>query len=157
MQDGDLYALYLSSTDAPIILDNVLEGAAHAPAADSVLPPALKLDARCMEQRQQLGTRWLVARNLLLNPFVPEDKRQTLFQKVAQLETGRELMSDVCHEAFLEQNAKFGFDTVVARTKDLIDWKAVQGQVLSEAVTEFLKGCVSGEELRHQVKQRLEE
>lgn len=128
----ELFYLYLSETDWPIFPEK--ENLAHA--NKEILESILE-NAASIEEAVE-NTNSVIYKRLVLNPFLDEDLRCELFEKIANSDNSDEKFSEICQESYFTNNLVANCKNIVRRTGSILDWKLSKHESIRKLSEKFI-------------------
>lgn len=134
----ELFSLYLSGSDNPVLFEGKCTGELNKDAAKKLLEndAAVEEMVQCSES--------VIMKKLALNPFSEEELRCELLEKIANSENSEEIFSELCQESYFTNNLITHGKSIIRQTGSLLDWKILKQESVQRLLKKFIENYIEG-------------
>lgn len=132
----ELFSLYLSGTDCPVVFDGTSKGLLNRYTTKQILEndSALEEMVECPEL--------VLTKKIALNPFTEEELRCELFEKIANNNHSEEIFSQLCQESYFANNLITQCKSIVRQTDSIMDWKISRQESMRRLYEKFIENYI---------------
>ncbi len=132
----ELFSLYLSGTDSPVVFEGKIKGVLNKDTAKTLLEndAAVEEMIECSES--------VINKRLALNPFLEEELRCELLEKIANSDNSEEIFSELCQESYFSNNLIRHGKTIMRQTGSILDWKMSRQESMRKLHEIFIKDYI---------------
>jgi hypothetical protein len=135
--NDELFTLYLSETDCPIYLKEGI----NTQLSKSNLVNILENDAAVEEAIENPES--MLHKRLALNPFLEEDIRCDILEKLVTSNDSEKIVSDICQESYLKYNLVLNSKKICEITGTIVDWKLIRNESIGKLSQNFIEKYIS--------------
>ena len=115
--NDELFSLYLSETDYPILIEKGIQTQLNKANLINILENYAEVEEAFENPESMLNKR------LILNPFLEEELRCDILEKLINSNDSEKLISEICQESYFTNNLVSNSKAIVRITGAIMDWK----------------------------------
>lgn len=135
--NDELLSLYLCDTDYPILIEKGIKTQLNNANLINILENHAEVEETFENPESMLNKR------LVLNPFLDEDLRCEILEKMIDSNDSEKLLSEICQESYFTNNLVSNSKAVVRITGTILDWKQSKYESIRRLTEKFIEKYIT--------------